>query len=239
MVYYILKDGYCFTRLSGGLNAPIKAAQEHYDDGDEWWTALQESDSTAAGMALLLSDYPRTYYEKGQHIKRMLEEQHERPVQAARYKLAQFNQACEAVGLDVQAITAQCKSIVLSGDTACGKTSLAMALIENIGSSGVLRINTRDGFKKISASTTGIVIDDMDMTGWMPEELLNVLNPEFDCAVNCRYGDATIPANLPRIFTTNTTLTGRDTFLPAARNTAQEKALERRIHVVRINGPVF
>ena len=110
-MYYILKDGHCFTRLSGGLNGPIKAAQEHYEDGDEWWTALQDSESTAAGMALLLTDYPRTYYEKGQHIKRMLEEQHERPTQAARYTLAQFNQDCEAVRLDVQAITAQCKSI--------------------------------------------------------------------------------------------------------------------------------
>ena len=54
-MYYILKDGHCFTRLSGGLNGPIKAAQEHYEDGDEWWTALQDSESTAAGMALLLT----------------------------------------------------------------------------------------------------------------------------------------------------------------------------------------
>ena len=74
----------------------------------------------------------------------------------------------------------------------------------------------------------------MDMTDMKPEVLLHVLNPQFDAAVHCRYGDAFLRAGLPRIFTTNTTMIGRDTFVPQGRNADQIEAIQRRLHIVYI-----
>ena len=153
--------------------------------------------------------------------------------------MAQFNADADAVKADLRAITASSKSIIFSGLTGCGKTSLAMTLIAALGAGRAVKINTRDGFKAVDGGTGGIVVDDMDMVSWSPEELLNVLNPEFDCTINCRYGDAHLRAGLPRIFTTNTTMNGRDTFLPQGRNAQQEAALNRRMHIIRITGQLF
>ena len=224
-------------QLSGGLHAHIELARG--PTPDEWCVAMQQSTSVAQGMQCLLDEHPKEYFERGKHIKGMLELKHAPAPLPPKYSMAQFNADADAVKADLRAITASSKSIIFSGPTGCGKTSLAITLIAALGAGRAVKINTRDGFKAADGETGGIVVDDMEMVTWSPEELLNILNPEFDCTINCRYGDAHLRAGLPRIFTTNTTMIGRDTFLPQGRNAHQEAALNRRMHIIRIAGQLF
>lgn len=224
-------------QLSGGLHAHIELARG--STPDEWCVAMQQSTSVAQGMQCLLDEHPKEYFERGKHIKCMLELKHAPAPLPPKYSMAQFNADADAVKVDLRAITASSKSIIFSGPTGCGKTSLAITLISALGAGRAVKINTRDGFKAADGETGGVVVDDMEMVTWSPEELLNILNPEFDCTINCRYGDAHLRAGLPRIFTTNTAMIGRDTFLPQGRNAHQEAALNRRMHIIRIAGQLF
>ena len=137
-------------------------------------------------------------------------------------------------------------TIVFVGPTATGKTYRALAEMERplLISNGCL-----ETLKDIVASgphaTTHLVFDEFDYRtagkGGKPlstEECLGLINPEFPCTLNVRYGVIKIPA-LPRIFTTNRTLTQYDHIFPQGNNALQAAALARRYRPIYITEPMW
>ena len=54
-----------------------------------------------------------------------------------------------------------------------------------------------------------IIFDDMDFTDLTAEATIRLLDMERSRSVRCRYNNGTLPQYMPRIFTTNSQLTGR------------------------------
>ena len=105
-------------QLSGGLHAHIELARG--PTPDEWCVAMQQSTSVAQGMQCLLDEHPKEYFERGKHIKGMLELKHAPAPLPPKYSMAQFNADADAVKADLRSITASSKSIIFIAYFAAG-----------------------------------------------------------------------------------------------------------------------
>lgn len=88
------------------------------------------------------------------------------------------------------------KPTILWGAPGIGKTQFALAHFEK-----PLLVRTVDDLKRLD-DHDGIVFDDMSFLHWPRETQIHLLD-ELDSSIHCRFHDAVIPGNMPRIFTTN------------------------------------
>lgn len=123
------------------------------------------------------------------------------------------------------------KTWVLVGNTAFGKTSYSLAHFNH----PVMISDKSDFGKIIRGKTDGIVIDDIAFNKWGAHNLLHLVDSEFDRTINIKYGQAVIPAGLPRIITLNDV----DNFWPESINEATKAAIERRIRIVHVTVKLF
>ena len=122
-------------------------------------------------------------------------------------------------------------AVVLCGDSGLGKTQLALAHFTY-----PVLIRRIEDLHGIGLRTDGLVFDDLSFRDWEPEPVIALLDTEQDSSIHCRYTDARIPANMPRIFTTNLTCENRyTTIFPDGKNEAQQYAIDRRFMRV---GPI-
>lgn len=96
------------------------------------------------------------------------------------------------------------ESLILSGPTGTGKTKLAQALIGPCH----LFVRDPDTLKQFNPDHhTGVVFDDMSLTDVRVfptlESVIHILDVEEEAQVRCRYASVTLPAGIPRVFTTN------------------------------------
>ena len=110
------------------------------------------------------------------------------------------------------------KAILLHGNSEVGKTAMALAHFEHPH-----LITAMDDLKQIGLDCDGLVFDDMDFTHLNPEQCIALLDMEYERSIKCRYYNAEIPANLPRIFTSNAPM-----IFPPGRTAAQQYAINRR-----------
>lgn len=91
------------------------------------------------------------------------------------------------------------KTIVLWGDSGIGKTQFALALIGK-----ALLVSHMDDLKKFDTSIhEGIIFDDMDINHFPRSAQIHITDQDQDRSIHCRYGNAIIPMNTKKIFTTN------------------------------------
>nr|QXP07668.1 MAG: replication associated protein [Arizlama virus] len=106
-------------------------------------------------------------------------------------------------------------STVVVGPAGCGKTTWATVHCPK----PALWVRHVDDLRRLSAEHKSIIFDDMDFNHWPRTAQIHLVDQEFDSSINVRYGTATIPAGLDRIFTAN-----NPPFL-------SDPSIDRRIHM--------
>ena len=79
--------------------------------------------------------------------------------------------------------------------------------------------------KKLNHTHDGLVFDDFNLQGLKPENAIHLLDMELPRSFKIRYSNVEIPANMPRIFTSNLPPTQ---MLPRPENDAQGDGMRRR-----------
>jgi len=90
------------------------------------------------------------------------------------------------------------KSAMFIGPTGVHKTSFAKAHFKN-----PLFVRNKQKLSDLRPDHDGIIFDDMDFTCFTDQEQIHLLDIEDESDINIKYGGITIPAGMPRIFTTN------------------------------------
>lgn len=115
-------------------------------------------------------------------------------------------------------------TLILWGPTNTGKTALAKALT----GPNPLLVRHLDILRTLTGNHTGLIFDDMSFLHQPREAQIHLVDTDEDTHIHIRYGVATIPANLPRIITTN--------LVPSGVLQILDPAIARRVQVVRVNG---
>jgi len=90
-------------------------------------------------------------------------------------------------------------SLILSGESGLGKTSLAKALLPT-----ALLVSHMDALKNYDpALYFGIIFDDMNFMHTPREAQIHLVDTAEDRDLHCRHVTALLPKETPRIFTTN------------------------------------
>jgi len=127
------------------------------------------------------------------------------------------------------------KCWVLYGKSGTGKSAFARAQDENTFS-----LNRLDQLKDMPRDTKVLVFNDCDLTQLTrAEHYIALLDAEVAQAIPCRFADATIPAGVARVFTTNSRMTGNDSIFPTFSNKEHNKAIKRRYKKVKIKKKLF
>lgn len=120
---------------------------------------------------------------------------------------------------------------LIYGAAGTGKSNFALHHFKH----GVL-ISHIDDLKKIDDLTDGIVFDDMAFNKYPASAIIHLLDREMDRSIHARYNNAMIPANIPKIFTSNRD----DIFVPETPiNEEQEAAIKRRYKVLHVTAPLY
>jgi len=122
------------------------------------------------------------------------------------------------------------KSLLFTGRSGTGKTQWALAHFKN-----PLFCSHIDKLKTLTPDHDGIVFDDMSFDHWPPESVIHLLDIEVEREIHIRYGTVTIPAYVPKIFTTNKL----NPFYKFDADSEQIVAIERRYTRVSISTPLF
>jgi hypothetical protein len=119
-------------------------------------------------------------------------------------------------------------SIFIYGATNTGKTQWAIHQFEN-----PLVVSHIDQLKLLHNYHDGIIFDDMTFGHWPQEAVIHLTDWDIDRGINVKHGYVTIPAHLPKIFTSNKTYNevfGAD----------EHGAIRRRItQIIHVSGPTY
>lgn len=190
-------------------------------DGDGKYIELARSGMVSEAIEEFSRQHPRDYVINKTRCEENLRAMSKKPKRLT-YSLDQFQEAAEGWDRRLQAL-------LLYGATGTGKTEYAKALIGE----GYLLIRHMDQLKELTSETTGIIFDDMSFFHWPRESCIHLLDLNNDSGINVKHGCVTIPAGLPRIFTSNF---DRHTIFPV--DTAG--AIDRRLFVTDyLDEPIF
>jgi hypothetical protein len=105
----------------------------------------------------------------------------------------------------------------LRGPSGLGKTEFAKSLFSN-----PLFVTHRDKLKLLNKTHDGIIFDDMSFMHWPRESQIHIIDVQNNRDIDVKHGMVTIPAGMPRIFTSNTVIFMYD------------PAIQRRLKLVKI-----
>ena len=213
VIHYTQKD-----KLYIASTHLINFDSEANDKG--WAVEMNNAPSVRAGMLTLQEKYPQTYYMYGERVEQGLKRRLGKSA-IVRYSLSDFS--CPPLDLT--------KAVVLFGNANIGKTQFALAHFKYS-----LLVTRMDDLKKISLRTDGIVFDQMCFThsdtkklNLTADETINLLDMELERSSPARYGDASIPAGMPRVFTTNRKANSGEPIFPKGCNAAEQDGIDRRV----------
>ena len=223
LVMYITKDGYALMNLGRQFPSYQEEAEQN------WGQRINECTSQAEAENMLRTDYPTIWYKHGPTIITMLANTFGL-FEPSIYSIDDFTAS------DILAeVVNDRKSLVMTGASGTGKTELAIVMAP---SDKTLLVCTIDDLKNLTPQHTKIVFDDFNCntTNMTFEEAIHLADLAHSATVRCRYRNVTIPAGMPRVFTTN--LPANEIF-PTPGNDTQKAALERRLHVVEVTENLF
>lgn len=140
-------------------------------------------------------------------------------VAAAKYQLKDFTEP--ALNLVASPVW------LIWGDTGCGKTAWALAHFKN----PCLCRHLEDLRSYDPEVHDGIVFDDLGFMHVPFQQVLNLVDFEYETTVHARYQNIKIPAGTPRLFTYNEPFA----LTPKDATEQQIKAIERRVSVKHIS----
>ena len=227
-------------------------ALAHKRSRKETFAAVANAKTVAEGMDILWKHEPEQALKYGPTIEVSLRRRIG-GYDAKRFDLRDFDRP----PLDLS------KAVLLPGRSGVGKTQFAKAHGDH-----PLVVRTMDRLKQITSNTSHLVFDDMNFgpgtkekpgLNFTPEQMIALLDIEETTTVKTRPqnrgDDATIPAGMPRIFTTNIDVDGQwmdedtqeldangDTLHPFPRgaNPEQQEAIDRRHHLENyVEAPLY
>ncbi|GJQ87271.1 hypothetical protein Trydic_g8738, partial [Trypoxylus dichotomus] len=119
---------------------------------------------------------------------------------------------------------------VLVGRTGLGKTEYALAHFRQL-----LHVRDDEDWRRLTRTTDGIVLDDLDYRKWSPATYLKFLDIAKPVTQNIKYGSVRVPAGTPRFLIVNS----MDLLWPARMHPATKMACERRMTVEHLVEPLF
>lgn len=191
-----------FDNRSQGARTDLQTIAQEIKDG--------------ATIAQIARDHPQQFIRYHSGIK-ALHSATTNWTQKSKYSLVQFEH--EPLRLDIP--------IILWGESGIGKTQFALAHFKN-----PLVVRDTDDLRRFDSELyDGIVFDDMDFKHWPRTSQIHLLDWELSSSIRCRYENATIPAGVPRIFTTNEY--GGEIF------NLTDPAINRRCYRVQVDNTLF
>jgi hypothetical protein len=134
---------------------------------------------------------------------------------AKRYEIKDFKE--DAVDLKLP--------VIMYGKPGLGKTQYALAHFLN-----PLLVRHMDDLKKLTPLNDGLVFDDMDFNHVVRSTQIYLCD-ELESSIHCRFQNATLPAGIRRIFTTNREY--------GAIFDLNDEAISRRCNVIEIKDNLF
>ncbi|GJQ68912.1 hypothetical protein Trydic_g18468 [Trypoxylus dichotomus] len=119
---------------------------------------------------------------------------------------------------------------VLVGRTGLGKTEYALAHFRQ-----PLHVRDDEDWRRLTRTTDGIVLDDLDFRKWSPATFLKLLDIAKPVTQNIKYGSVRVPAGTPRLLIVNS----MDLLWPARMHPETKMACERRMTVEHLVEPLF
>jgi len=110
------------------------------------------------------------------------------------------------------------KSTLIIGPSGCGKSTWA----KRVAPKPALWVTHMDDLKKLN-SHKSIIFDDMSFSHLPREAQIHIVDQDDIRTLHCRHTTATIPANMPKIFTAN------------SYNFLEDDAIKRRLTVYKIS----
>jgi len=187
---------------------------------DTTYTDAVAASTLAEGMEIIVKRQARDYCLHGESIERNLKKLKVLKF-SSKFLLSDFNRS----PLDLS------KSILLTGPSGTGKTEFALAHFKN-----PLFVRHMDKLKQLNCDHDGIVFDDMSWTHIHPEAIIHLLDMAHESDIHIRYGTATIPKYMRKIFTTNKV---NPFYVEKDIESEQRIAIERRYTRVNITSPLF
>lgn len=181
---------------------------------DTTFSEALAADTVEEGIELVQKGRPRDFCLHGESIRRNL----------IASKKVKFTHKFTQFTIPFRDIT---KPLLIWGDAGSGKTAYSLAHFVN-----PLMIRHMDQLRGVNlAQYDGLVFDDLSFKHRPVEDVIHMLDYEYDTTIHVRYGTATIPAGMKRIFTHNSA----NPFYMDGTNEEQIAAIERRfvrIHIV-------
>lgn len=120
---------------------------------------------------------------------------------------------------------------LIVGTAGTGKTQFALAHFK-----APCLVSHIDDLKNITDATDGLVFDDMSFRQYPAGSIIHLLDREVSRTIHARYFNAHIPADMPKIFTSNRD----DIFVPDKDHTQEElAAIHRRYDVLKVSAKLF
>ncbi|GJQ68733.1 hypothetical protein Trydic_g15350, partial [Trypoxylus dichotomus] len=93
-----------------------------------------------------------------------------------------------------------------------------------------LHVRDDEDWRRLTRTTDGIVLDDLDFRKWSPATYLKLLDIAKPVTQNIKYGSVRVPAGTPRFLIVNS----MDMLWPARMHPATKMACERALHPQRL-----
>ena len=220
VIFYLMKQLHVCMKLDPVLGLDLSAIGRA-----AWIGALLAAKGAEAGMAALRRLAPQHFFLQGHKVLKNLQYDHKYQLEP-KFKLTDFIRA----PLDLS------KPVVLHGGSGLGKTQFAIAH----GLRPVL-VRELEDLWEMTEETDIVIFDDFDFSQLSFTQTISLLDMETRGTIRCRYRNAHIPAEMPRIMTTNKSCNwalGTHIFTPGE-NPDQHAAIDRRFVQVHIAGPLF
>jgi hypothetical protein len=175
-----------------------------------------EAPTVAAAMAIIREKRPRDFCLHSEQIERSI-----RKIKPEAYK-----HIYELGMFKAPPLIWTNKAILLWGTTNTGKTQFALANFKN-----PLLVRHLDKLAELSSDNDGIVFDDVDLKNRPPNSIIHLLDWECPADVHIRYKIAHIPAQMKKVFTSNT----ENPFYEECIDAEIKAAIERRLEKHEIN----
>jgi len=172
------------------------------------------------GIQIVKEKRPRDYCLHGEAIERNLKRAKQKPF-IHKYTKEQFL---------IAPVNNYDKSTLIYGLSNLGKTHYACSHFLN-----PLVVSHIDTLRSLSPDNDGIIFDDMSFKHWAPENVIHLIDQEFDREIHVRYGTINIPAHTPKFFTHNTA----NPFYLDTIPQEQKDAIERRLAYVHVLNKIF
>lgn len=181
----------------------------YYDSPEDHLVAVLEKEGLGGALSTLASCYKKLIIKKGTTIVSNLKLLDDLKQKILSKSLERIHDLSEFKNVPVEIIEwgrqePPTTSLIIHGPSNTGKTELAKTIIKSMGRE-LIFCRDRNSLRNESIRTglSGIVYDDVHLNDLSREEIIHMLDVENTSHIRVLYGVVTIPAGIPRIFTTN------------------------------------